>query len=191
SSPAFAASTRAPRGVARRGTRGTSCRSSRRPPGERRAARRRSSVEGGSSCRQRAHGEATGACRRARSCDTSRFDNRGVLGQAAAEVCKPRDGVLDGRTRGPQQACEVRGVAHDAVRLERTPMRRYERRAVEDANLVDPNTYLHAVANERVRNAVADRVDLDKRVVGHTPYELALAGSERTHRQRLQGLLLV
>ena len=59
--------------------------------------------------------------------------------------------------------------ANDGVRLEREAVRRLERRAVEDPNLVNTDAYLETVANERLWDALSDCIDVDERIVGDTP----------------------
>jgi hypothetical protein len=57
--------------------------------------------------------------------------------------------------------------------------RRHDVAAVEDADLVDGDECLHAVADEPVRDAVPHRVDVDERVVGDAPPQAAAVGRER------------
>jgi uncharacterized protein YheU (UPF0270 family) len=95
-------------------------------------------------------------------------EDRSVLIETSSEVYELGRVLGEGSRDGAPESLEVRCVADDGVRLEGTDMGRDERLTVEDAHLSIADQHGDAIANEAMWDAVADRVDIDERVVGDT-----------------------
>ena len=80
----------------------------------------------------------------------------------------------------------MRWVDHVRVRLERARVHGDEVLAVEDSHLRRRDERLDVIPDEAVGDAVADRVDVDERVVGHPPLQPATVGRQRPRRERPQ-----
>ena len=76
------------------------------------------------------------------------------------------------------------GVRHAGKRLECPRMRRDQRWAVKDPDDVLVDDDVDVIANQSMRGAVADRVDIDEGVMGNAPPESLLATGQRAGPQR-------
>ena len=75
----------------------------------------------------------------------------------------------------PHEASEVTGLDDPSERLANTAMSRDDLDTVEDHDLVIAEEDLDGPANEAVRHAVANRLDIDERVRRDTPGQALLS----------------
>jgi hypothetical protein len=83
------------------------------------------------------------------------------------------------------------GLDDSRERLTNTTMSRDHLNTVEDHDLVIAEEDLDSPANEAVRNAVANRLDIDERVRRDAPRQTLLAYGQRPRGQRSQSSLLL
>lgn len=84
------------------------------------------------------------------------------------------------------ELCVVRRIDHPAIGLPTARVEGHELRAAEDPHLVEAHPDLNPIANQRMRHAVTNRVDVDQRVVCHTAFEHLLALRKRERRKWLK-----
>jgi len=91
----------------------------------------------------------------------------------------------------PHETSEVTGLDDPSERLANAAMSGDDLNAVEDHDLVIAEEDLDGPANEAVRHAVANRLDVDERVRRNASRQALLPNGQRPRGQRAQSLPLL